>query len=47
MDKKEADIRSVFNELKEMATNTNAETATLKTDDGEWEYIITIKRKKK
>lgn len=45
--KNNVSIADVFNHLKEMAISTNAGTTSIKSDDGEWEYSIVVKRKQK
>ena len=40
-------LKEAFEDLKQMATEWNAESADIKTDDGEWQYTIAVKRLKK
>ena len=44
---KDVKVSEIFNHLKEMAISTNAETTSIKSDDGEWEYSIVVRRKQK
>ena len=40
-------LKEAYDDLKQMATAWNAESAEIKTDDGEWQYTIAVKRLKK
>ena len=46
-DKNDVKVSEIFNHLKEMAISTNAGTTSIKSDDGEWEYSIVVRRKQK
>lgn len=46
-EEKDVKVSEIFNHLKEMAISTNAGTTSIKSDDGEWEYSIVVRRKKK
>ena len=44
---KDVKVSEIFNHLKEMTISTNAGTTSIKSDDGEWEYSIVVRRKQK
>jgi len=39
-------ILGIFQELKKLADETNAGTAEYSTEDSEWKYTVSIKRKR-
>ena len=46
-DKNDVKVSEIFNHLKQMAISTNAGSTSIKSDDGEWEYSIVVRRKKR
>ena len=44
---KEPTLKEAYEYLKEFAIHWGAAKADIKTDDGEWEYTIAVKRLKK
>lgn len=46
-DKNDVKVSEIFNHLKQMAISTNAGSTSIKSDDGEWEYSIIVRRKKR
>ena len=46
-DKNDVKVSEIFKHLKQMAISTNAGSTSIKSDDGEWEYSIVVRRKKR
>ena len=46
-DKNDVKVSEIFNHLKQMAISTNAGSTSIKSDDGEWEYSIVVRHKKR